>query len=71
MSKIEAIKQQIQSLSREEFAQLREWLWELGSLLPPDAEQPVGPHVLLDAEESEANSGQLVEDVMAKLRKNL
>ena len=38
MSKVEEIKEQIRNLSHEQFAELRDWFWELASLATPDAE---------------------------------
>jgi hypothetical protein len=60
MSRIEDLKQQIQSLSPEELAELRDWFWELDG--------PAAPAEL--RAEPDANPGQLVEDVMAKIRKH-
>jgi hypothetical protein len=72
MSKVEEIKEQIQNLSREELAELRDWFWELTSLLPVDAAQPPGElDSTQDTDEASTHPGQLVEDVMAKIRKNL
>lgn len=70
MSKLEEIKQQIQILSREELAALRDWLGELDSSMTLDAGPLPELDKRLDADETEANPGQLVADVMAKIRKS-
>jgi hypothetical protein len=71
MSKLEEIKQQIQDLSGEERAALRDWFWAFDDSMPLDAEPLPELDEPLDADETAANPGQLVADVMAKIRKNL
>jgi hypothetical protein len=72
MSKVEEIKEQIRNLSREELAELRDWFWELASLLPLDAaESPAELDSTLDTDEAPENPGRLVQDVIAKIRKNV
>jgi len=62
MGKIEELKQQIRNLSPEELAELRDWFWEAHRLPPAGASDAAGADV---------NPGQLVEDVLAKIRKNV
>jgi hypothetical protein len=71
MNNVEDIKQHILNLSLEQRAELRDWLWKLDGLMPLDAEPSNEPDSALDADESQRNPGHLVEDVMAKIRKNL
>lgn len=68
MSKVEEIKEQIRNLSHEQFAELRDWFWELASLATPDAEPVAELDSTVDTDETAVHPGQLVQDVMAKIR---
>lgn len=61
MRKVEELQQQILTLSREEFAELRVWFWEHDSALSLTAEERAELDRCLDAYEKDPNGGRVMD----------